>query len=212
LQLPVQGEAAGASAFGSGRREHGPGRPLPNALAPAASPWTGSCNHIELFSHRSSPPRHAASTTQLHTLHTTPPWPPWPMAISIWHKLSHMAKGMSLEIWRTWPGPYAYAIIFVCFFVNSSYIQLTPQKLSAWRNESPRRPRRRRVARRPEVASREKDPAAAGIRRFFLNHFIIIIANIYNNIHIQHTYNTLCLCLCMQIFAEAPVLLPSTRA
>jgi len=44
-----------------------------------------------------------------------------------------------------------------------SYIQLTPQKLSAGR----RRPRRRRVARRPSAASREKDPAAAGVRRFF---------------------------------------------
>jgi len=34
--------------------------------------------------------------------------------------------------------------------------------------ESPRRPRRRRAARRPSVASREKDPAAAGIgSRFF---------------------------------------------
>ena len=33
--------------------------------------------------------------------------------------------------------------------------------------ELPRRPRRRCVARRPSVASREKDPAAAGMRRFF---------------------------------------------
>jgi len=58
-----------------------------------------------------------------------------------------------------------------CFvlLLNSSYIQLRPQKLSAWRmaKKSPRRPRRRRVARRPSAASREKNPAAAGIRRFF---------------------------------------------
>jgi len=33
--------------------------------------------------------------------------------------------------------------------------------------ESPRRPRHRRVARRPEEASREKNPSAAGIERFF---------------------------------------------
>jgi len=56
---------------------------------------------------------------------------------------------------------------FFFFSLNSSYIQFTPQKLSAWRKISPWRPRRRRVARRPSASSREKDPAAAGIRRFF---------------------------------------------
>jgi len=47
--------------------------------------------------------------------------------------------------------------------------QLVPQKLSAWRKNHPGAPgAARRVARRSEEASREKkNPAAAGIERFF---------------------------------------------
>ena len=43
----------------------------------------------------------------------------------------------------------------VCVFYKSHNIQLTPQKLTAGRKNLPRRHRRRRVARSPEIASRE---------------------------------------------------------
>jgi len=52
-------------------------------------------------------------------------------------------------------GDTSFCMIFITY--NSHH------KSERMAEESPRRPRRRRVARRPSVASREKDPAAAGI-------------------------------------------------
>jgi len=57
----------------------------------------------------------------------------------------------------TWAHLTFLLFLFLFFiFVNPSYIQLTPQKLSAGRKNHPGAPRRRRVARRPSAASREK--------------------------------------------------------
>ena len=54
------------------------------------------------------------------------------------------------------------------FFVVEFFIHTThTTKAERMAEKSPRRPRRRRVARRPSATSREKNPAAAGIRMFF---------------------------------------------
>jgi len=61
----------------------------------------------------------------------------------------------------------ANKLFFLFFFVESFIHATHTTKAERIAEESPRRPRRRRVARRPSAASREKDPAAAGMRRFF---------------------------------------------